>query len=102
MFEDGMLDGLSSTLLLHFYTILKRAGTGSVDIEGQQPSGTTPLIEIRIIAVIAQYALGLLNTHQTRLDHADLGPVQRDSNHNGYQRQVDEPRYLYRARVASI
>ncbi|KAF8833852.1 hypothetical protein BDN67DRAFT_976396, partial [Paxillus ammoniavirescens] len=26
----------------------------------------------------------------TRLGHVDVGPVQRDSNHNGYQRQVDE------------
>ncbi|KIJ14346.1 hypothetical protein PAXINDRAFT_79155, partial [Paxillus involutus ATCC 200175] len=39
---------------------------------------------------LAQSAFGLLNTHHTRLDRADLGLAQRDGNHNGDQPQQFE------------
>ncbi|KIK80432.1 hypothetical protein PAXRUDRAFT_158711 [Paxillus rubicundulus Ve08.2h10] len=51
-------------------------------------TGPVPLlVEIRSITDIAQSAFSLLNTHQTRLDRADLGLAQGDADHNGEQQQ---------------
>ncbi|KAF9223778.1 hypothetical protein BS17DRAFT_118080 [Gyrodon lividus] len=58
----------------------------------KQTTGPTPLlVEIRSITDIANSAFSLLNTHQTRLDRADLGLAQGDANPNGeQQQQIDE------------
>ncbi|KAL4064421.1 hypothetical protein J3A83DRAFT_4101164 [Scleroderma citrinum] len=53
-------------------------------------TGSIPLlVEIRSITEIAHSAFGLLNTHQTRLDRADLG-LARDGDNQQDQRQQDE------------
>lgn len=53
-------------------------------------SGPTPLlVEIRSITEIAHSAFSLLNTHQTRLDRADLG-LARDEDNQQEPRQQDE------------
>ncbi|KAF8843769.1 hypothetical protein BDN67DRAFT_896446 [Paxillus ammoniavirescens] len=57
----------------------------------KQTTGPVPLlVEVRSITDIAQSAFSLLNTHQTRLDRADLGLAQGDANHNGEQQQQVE------------
>ncbi|KIJ12132.1 hypothetical protein PAXINDRAFT_83358, partial [Paxillus involutus ATCC 200175] len=56
----------------------------------KQMTGPAPLIEVSSITDITQSAFGLLNTHHTRLDHADIDLAQRDGNHNGDQRQQVE------------
>ncbi|KAL4072667.1 hypothetical protein V8B97DRAFT_2023421 [Scleroderma yunnanense] len=57
----------------------KKVDTGSISL----------LVEIRSITEIAHSAFGLLNTHQTRLDRADLG-LARDGDNQQDQRQQDE------------
>ncbi|KAF9243395.1 hypothetical protein BU15DRAFT_42985 [Melanogaster broomeanus] len=62
-------------------------GTG-IDPQLKQSTGPIPLlVEIRAITDIAHSAFNLLNTHQTRLDRADLGLAQGDANNNGEQQQ---------------
>jgi RecQ-mediated genome instability protein 1 len=57
----------------------------------KQTTGPVPLlVEVRSITDIAQSAFSLLNTHQTRLDRADLGLAQGDANHGGEQQQQVE------------
>ena len=53
-------------------------------------TGPTPLlVEIRSITEIAHSAFSLLNTHQTRVDRADLG-LARDEDNQQEPRQQDE------------
>ncbi|KAF8834404.1 hypothetical protein BDN67DRAFT_976075 [Paxillus ammoniavirescens] len=57
----------------------------------KQTTEPAPMIKIRSITDTRQSVFGLLNTHHTRLDHADLGLlVQRDGNHTGEQQQQVE------------
>ncbi|KIJ66997.1 hypothetical protein HYDPIDRAFT_85625 [Hydnomerulius pinastri MD-312] len=71
------------------------AGTGIDPQLGQhrqkQMTGPTALlVEIRSITEIAHSAFSLLNTHQTRLDRADLGLAQGDNNEQQQQVEEDE------------
>lgn len=54
-------------------------------------TGPSPLlVEIRAITEIAHSALTLLNTHQTRLDRADLGLARDDGNQQDPHQQDEE------------
>ena len=57
----------------------------------KKTTGPTPLlVEITSITEIAHSAFSLLNTHQTRIDRADLGLAQEEDEQAEQQRDEDE------------